>query len=102
MDLSNDPRTSDLAIAAPTQAQSTSPAYANSAQTQLDTFNHDSDGDFIPDRYDEDTEDVFTINMNGDSAQITIGLGKLDGMIDQAISGVETVLSGLSCGFGDP
>ena len=46
--------------------------------------------------------DIFTVDTSGNSAQITIGLGKLDGMIDQAISGVETVLSGLSCGFGDP
>ena len=102
MNLSNNPLTSDIATAAPTLAQSTTAAYATSAQTQLDTYNRDSNGDTIPDRYNENTEDVFTVNMSGDSAQITVGLGKLDGMIDKAISGVETVLSGLSCGFGDP
>ena len=102
MNLSNNPLSSDLATATPTSAQSTSSAYVASAQTQLDTYNQDSDGDKIPDRYDENNGDIFTVTMSGDTAHITVGLGKLDGMLDKAISSVETTLSGLSCGFGDP
>jgi hypothetical protein len=102
MDLSNNPLTSDLATAAPTLAQGNSSDYAASAQIQLDTYNRDSDGDHIPDRYDENNEDIFTVDTSGDSTKITLGLGKLDGVLDKATASVETVLSGLSCGFGDP
>lgn len=102
MDLSNNPLTSNLATAVPTLEQSTSQAYRSTAQTTLDTFHRDTDGDDIPDRYDENTEDVFTVDTSGNSTRITIGLGKLDGMIDEATKSVEELLSGLSCGFGDP
>jgi hypothetical protein len=116
MEASNDPLASDTSFSPSAQdftsalSSHTSPAaltalasdYASTAQNELNTFNRDTDGDTIPDRYDEDTKDVFTVNTSGSSVQITIGLGKLDQAIDSAIQGVETFMSGLSCGFGDP
>lgn len=75
--------------------------YSSTAQSELDTFHHDSDGDEIPDRYDEDSWDVFSIENTWNTSQVTVTLGKLDDTIDEAIEGVETFISGLSCGFGD-
>ncbi len=93
MDLSNNPLTSNLATAAPTLSKSTTVAYATSAQTQLDNYNRDSNGDHIPDRYDENNGDVFTVDNNGNSTRITVGLGKLGGMIDEATKSVEEILA---------
>lgn len=75
--------------------------YAETAKKDLANYNKDTDSDAIPDRYDENTGDIFTIENSGNSTQISVGLGKLDEAIDQAIEWVETFMSGLSCGFGD-
>lgn len=59
--------------------------YASTAEKELETFQADTDGDYIPDRYDTDYGDVFTLENSGNSSQISVGLGKLDKTIDQAI-----------------
>jgi len=46
--------------------------YSSTAQNELDTFNQDTDKDTIPDKYDEETKDIFTVDTSGSSVQITL------------------------------
>jgi len=116
MDISNDPFSADNSLSSSAAQdittalsqdssseaiQNIANSYASTAQDELDAYNQDSDWDEIPDRHDEDHGDVFTIENSGNSSTITIWLWKLDAAIDSAIEGVESFMSGLSCGFGD-
>lgn len=87
MDISNNPLASDDTLSSSTSQDIASSlstnsssetldtienTYSTSAQTDLDTYNQDSDGDEIPDRYDEDNGDIFTIENSGNTSTITI------------------------------
>lgn len=59
--------------------------FQEKAESDLATWQADSDGDYIPDRGDDDHGDVFEIKSSGNSTQISIGLGKVDSMLDDII-----------------
>jgi hypothetical protein len=61
--------------------------------SDLATWQSDSDGDKIPDRGDDDHGDVFEIKSSGNSTQISIGLGKVDAVLDDIIGGITDFLS---------
>jgi hypothetical protein len=73
-----------------------------SSVSDLATWQADSDGDSIPNRDDDDYGDVFEVSNSGNSTQISIGLGKIDAVIDDIEVWVNDMLAGMSCGFGDP
>lgn len=84
-----------------TSSTTDSAALADTAMSDLATWQADGDSDGIPDRGDDDNGDVFEVSTSGNSTQISIGLGKVDDVLDDIIGGVKEFLSGLSCGFGD-
>jgi hypothetical protein len=108
MKISNDPLSSDgnlsssasqdIATAlsrdsSPQALKNIANQHAASVEQEFNTYNTDTDGDEIPDRYDDEHGDIFTVENSGNSSQVTLGLGKLDDVLDEAIEGVEEFMS---------
>jgi hypothetical protein len=72
------------------------------SEEALAEWQADGDADGIPDKDDDDSGDVFEVSTSGNQTKISIGLWKLDDVIDEISDGVKEVISGLSCGFWDP
>ncbi|MCB9807452.1 hypothetical protein H6768_06325 [Candidatus Peribacteria bacterium] len=57
----------------------------STSQSELATWQADGDGDYIPDKDDDDYGDVFEVSSSGNSTQVSIGLGKIDDAVDDIV-----------------
>lgn len=72
------------------------------AESEVVEWNTDTDADSIPDASDDDHGEVLEITTEGNTTKISVTLWKIDKVVDEIMAGVKDILSGLSCGFGDP
>lgn len=100
--LSVDPTSSLAGNSATTSTKNSTPdELAAQSQSQLVSWQKDSDGDSIPDKDDKDYGDVFQMIIKNNIPQVLMELGKIDSVASGITSGINQLLSSLGSGFGN-